>query len=178
MSNDNNENKYFGFAAQLKVGKIGEALAKKALQKIYPTMSILDVSDDKYYQQKGIDFLLKRKFGRKCRPIKVDVKTDWTEQWTGNIAYEIWSNIGKKEGCFITSEADYFVYVFANYDYVVLMDMQRLRAYVDPKIDQYRHCKIKNYRAVGEVALIPLRDICDGKIAVIWPMRMEVPNAQ
>lgn len=172
MSNEKNDNKYFGFEEQLKVGKIGEQLAKKAIKQIYPTMSILDVSSDKYYQAKGIDFLLKRKYGRKCRPLKIDVKADWTEQWTGNIAYEIWSDYGKKEGCFKTSEADYFLYVFPNFGHVLLIDMPRLRAHVEPKINDYRHCKIQNYRAVGEVALIPIREICDGKIAVIWPMMM------
>ncbi len=89
-------------------GKTGEKLVHYALTHNDKIKAVWDVSDDKRYQERDVDFLV---YTLTNQVYGVEVKTDFKAHETGNIYFESESN--GNPGCLERTTADYiYYYVF------------------------------------------------------------------
>lgn len=136
------------FVNSLKAGKIGESFFLTLLHA--SDVVYTDVTDDKDYQKKGIDYLIGSK--------SVDIKFDMRSGDTGNLAFETVSRrrdgILYKEGWLYTSLADSFVYVtilqasvvfflFSKQDILNLLPLGKTRV-------------VNNYGYESEIVAVPI----------------------
>jgi hypothetical protein len=97
----------YSFAQQRSFGKWGERCVLKHLEEHKDIQSVRDVSEEKEWQEKGIDFIIEGQGNDNYWT--ADVKLDMLHQRTGNLFIETMSS-AKKEGCAITTKADKFLY--------------------------------------------------------------------
>ena len=104
------EPREFDFDTQLKLGKIGEKMVMRHLQEKEETIDVKDLSNNPDFQFLGIDFLWVRE--NKSTGIImgtfVDIKTDFLTHSSGKLFIET-NSTAEKEGCMITSKAEYFL---------------------------------------------------------------------
>lgn len=98
-------NKY-GFQRHKKIGKISEEIIIDFFTSC--GYKIEDVRSKKIWQQQNIDLIVRKNRHKKL----IEIKSD-TYYSTGNYFFETFSSIeDNKPGCFISSKADYFYYLF------------------------------------------------------------------
>ena len=142
------------FSESLKEGEIGEHVVWNLLQKQSNIRSVVDVRQDKGFQEQDIDFLVentKRQF------FTVEVKTDFKAHETGNLVYELSSS--GNIGCFERTQAKYIMYYIPASNVVHMIDVQELRTYI--------HKVRPEERLMGDNAtgfLIPLLDLKREKV--------------
>lgn len=102
------EERIYDFKTSNELGKIGEEITEKYLDQSNKVKSYINVTKNKKYQNKDIDFIVKT---NKQKIITIESKAD---QWdTSNIFFETISNIEKNTlGCMYKTEADYVFYYF------------------------------------------------------------------
>lgn len=113
------------FNESLKEGEMGEHVVWNLFIKHPGVKSVVDVRDDKEFQQKDIDFLIEDKF-RQFTPI--EVKTDLKAHETGNIIYEVSTN--NSVGCFEKTQAKYIMYYVPGSRTVYRIDVKAMRTYI------------------------------------------------
>lgn len=113
------------FAESLKFGGYGEHAIWDLFIKQPWVKSIVDVRDDKRFQQKDIDFLIEDK---NRQFTQIEVKTDYKAHQTGNIVYEITTS--NNIGCFEKTQADYIVYFIPKSREAHLINTLILRDYI------------------------------------------------
>ena len=95
------------FVKDLKVGEIGEKVVREYLERL--GYKVENVTNIKEYQNKDIDFIVKKEGFKTELPI--EIKTDTLAHKTGNLAYEFYSNkYIKSKGCFEKTQAKYIFY--------------------------------------------------------------------
>lgn len=144
------------FKESLKDGEYGEHAIWNLLNKMKRTRNVIDVREDKGFQEKDIDFLVED-INRQIT--FVEVKTDYQAQDSGNIVYEV-STSGNK-GCFEKTEAKYVIYFIPKTQVAYFIDVPKLRNYV----------KSTNHRLVsmGDYAkgyLLPIHELSKEKVIV------------
>src|ERR1035437_9070297 len=84
-------------------------MVMKQLQKKDETIDVIDLSQNKSFQFLGIDFLWVRenKATQIIMGTFVDVKTDFVTSRSGKLFIE--TDTSEKEGCMLTSKAEYFL---------------------------------------------------------------------
>ena len=138
----------------IKNGGYGEHAVWNLLTSRETVRSVVDVRNDRGFQEKDIDFLVEN-FNRQFTAI--EVKTDFKAHETGNIVYEL--TTGGNAGCFEKTEADFILYFVPRKKVVYMIDVQRLRAYV--------HNSHFNEVKMGDDAtgfLIPIADLEQAKV--------------
>lgn len=110
----------------LKTGGYGEHAVWNRLIKSKTVRSIVDVREDKAFQEKDIDFLIEN-LDRQFTPI--EVKTDFQAHKTGNIVYEV--STSGNIGCFEKTEAKYIMYFIPESQQVHVLSVQALRKYIE-----------------------------------------------
>ena len=113
------------FEESLKHGGFGEHAIWNMFSKMKTVRSVVDVRDDKVFQEKDVDFLVEnmdRQF------IWVEVKTDFVGHKSGNIVYELTTS--GHTGCFEKTQAKYIVYYFPHAETAHLIDVKKLRNYI------------------------------------------------
>lgn len=157
---------------KLASGKEGVELIMTLLKAKPETVSIEDTQDNPAYQPRGIDFLWHRK-GSDGKLEVVSVEVKWDTYTSGNIAFETVSIVeNKTPGCFLTSEADLWIYCFPGYVRALVIPLRQARDWFLRHQDWYRKrvtsSRDENRREWHtEVALVPIDDLMDG-----------VPNTQ
>lgn len=135
----------------LQRGSLGECIAWDILIKSPKTRSVVDVRDDKKFQQYDVDFLWEnsnRQF------VWIEVKTDYKAHETGNIVYEV--STSGNIGCFEKTCAKYIMYYVVGNATMYYVNCERLKTYV-------KEHPLKEYR-MGDNAigyLIPISDLLD-----------------
>lgn len=135
------------FKKDLKIGEIGKNISLKLFEDNKSISQVIDVRQDKKYQKWNIDFILKTSDNR---TIKIEVKTDAKTRYTGNIAYETYSN--KKYntiGCFEKTRANYILYYVLNTNILYVIDIKKF------KLRVYSH-------RLGELKEVPIGDYAMG----------------
>lgn len=120
------------FAADLADGAIGERAAWDKLQHMQGIRSVVDVRDDKFFQDNDVDFLVES-YSRQF--VWVEVKTDRQADRTGNIAYEV--STSGNEGCLKKTKAAVVFYYLPNTGKMYSIKMRNLRNYIvihEPKL--------------------------------------------
>lgn len=112
--------KIHSFSNSNNIGKLGEAVLHQVLKKA-KIGKIKDVTNDKTYQKKGIDFIIEK------GNIGIDAKLDIQTNNTGNIAIEKISKRQNgeviKEGWAYTSEAHLIAYIYmdtSSFEWVII----------------------------------------------------------
>lgn len=152
---------------KLAAGKEGVDLITTMLKARPETVSIEDTQDNPAYQPKGIDFLWHRKDSDgKVEVVAVEVK--WDTYTSGNIALETVSIVENgTQGCFLTSQADLWIYCFPGYARALVMPLRQARDWFLKNQERYRR-RVTSSRDEGkpqwhtEVALVPIDDLTDG----------------
>ena len=142
------------FSESLKEGESGEHVVWNLLQKQSNIRSVVDVRQDKTFQEQDIDFLVEninRQF------TSIEVKTDFKAHETGNLVYELSSS--NNIGCFERTQAKYIMYYIPASKVVHMIDVEELRTFVYKN----RPDEVK----MGDNAtgfLIPLQELIKRKI--------------
>jgi len=113
------------FSESLKEGESGEHVVWNILSKSTTVRSIVDVRQDKNFQEQDIDFLVEND-KRQFTPI--EVKTDFKAQDTGNIVYEV--STSGHIGCFEKTKAAYIYYYIPAKKVVYMIDVKAFRGYL------------------------------------------------
>ena len=87
--------------------------------------SVVDVRDDKDFQEKDVDFLVEDR-NRQFTPI--EVKTDFRAHETGNIVYELTTS--NHIGCFEKTQAKYIMYFVPESREAHMIDVVAMRTYL------------------------------------------------
>lgn len=151
MGNYNNFNK------ALAAGKVGEDLVLDYMTAIGYHME--DVSGDKDFQKRDIDFLACYKGNR----MAIEVKADSRVAETGNLVVETCTNIdANKKGWFFTTQATHIFFVDVVNNIVHCARMDELKQLY--RTHGYRHYITKQYECgvfykEAQIAIIPLEDV-------------------
>ena len=133
------------FNKSINIGDYGEQIIKSYFETNPNIADVIDVSKDKTYQDKDIDFIVKLKSGKN---ISIELKTDTYD--TGNIFYEAISN---KEhnvlGCMIKSKAKCLLYYFIKTKELYIIDFKAYRKWVNKNNKRFAKKKIKNINKSG-----------------------------
>ena len=144
------------FANDLKAGGSGEHAVWNLFTKMQKVRNVVDVRDDKDFQEKDIDFLVEN-LDRQFTPI--EVKTDFKAHETGNLVYEVTTS--GHIGCFEKTQAKYIAYFIPKAEEVHLVDVKKLRSYI--------HSTQPEPRDMGDNAkgfLLPIEDLKKNKVIV------------
>lgn len=143
------------FNSDVKFGSNGEGIIYNYLLSHPSTVNVIDVTDDKWFQQFDIDFI----HVTDDEVNKIEVKTDRIADKTGNIVYEIFSDKRfHTKGCFEKTHADYIFYYLINTKILYIFNTQELRQWVYEHRDKLRLANMGDY-ALGYI--IPLNDLKD-----------------
>lgn len=138
-------NTVHNFNKSINVGDYGEQIIKSYFKTNPNIVYVIDVSKNKKYQDKDIDFIVKLKNGEN---ISVELKTDTYD--TGNIFYEVISN---KEynvlGCMIKSKAKCLLYYFIKTKELYIIDLKSYRKWINKNNERFAKKKIKNINKRG-----------------------------
>lgn len=128
------------FNKSINTGDYGEQIIKSYFKTNPNIVDVIDVSKDKKYQDKDIDFIVKLKSGE---DITIELKTDTYD--TGNIFYEAISN---KEynvlGCMIKSKAKCLFYYFIKTKELYIIDFKAYKKWVNENNKRFKKKEIKN----------------------------------
>lgn len=113
------------FSESLAEGGYGEHAIWNLFIKQPWVKSVVDVRDDKEFQEKDIDFLVEDK---NRQFTSVEVKTDFKAHETGNIVYEATTNHAL--GCFEKTQAKYIMYFIPGSKEAHMINVVDLRTYL------------------------------------------------
>lgn len=113
------------FSESLKYGEYGEHAIWNLLNKQDEIRSVIDVRQDKGFQEKDIDFWIENQ-QRQFRSI--EVKTDFRAHETGNLAYELTTS--GNVGCLEKTQADIIIFFIPKSRQAHLVKTSVLREYV------------------------------------------------
>lgn len=117
----------YEFGTQFVVGRYGEKLVKAHLRELPEHVALEDVTKDMTWQKRGVDFLWTLSENGRQKTLKLDAKADEKMHQTNNVFIETLSS-KTKLGCFLTSEADYFLMVdVVLHERVVWLPVQRIK---------------------------------------------------
>ena len=144
------------FNSDVQVGNKGENIIYDYLMNHPSTDSLINVSNDSWFQQFDIDFI---QIDGDGDVNKIEVKTDRMADKTGNMVYEIFSDRRTHtKGCFEKTHADYIFYYLINTKVLYIFNTQELREWV------YEHRNELWQTYMGDFAIgyvIPLNDLKD-----------------
>lgn len=133
------------FVKDKKIGKIGEAIVEKLIREVF-NMDLIDVSEDSYWQQFDVDFLVD--------DIQVEVKTDTSI--TPNIFFETVSNKSKgTKGCMLITTADILYYVHTGHEIIFTIPVDEYRLWVMNNQSSMRTVSVRTSNAEG--ILVPIK---------------------
>lgn len=116
------------FEESLKEGGYGEHAIWNLFIKQPWVRSVVDVRDDKEFQEKDIDFLVEDK---NRQFTSIEVKTDFVAHKTGNIVYEV--QTGRNVGCFEKTQAKYIMYYVPENREAHMINVVALRSYLQER---------------------------------------------
>lgn len=138
-------NTVHNFNKSISVGDYGEQIIKSYFETNPNIVDVIDVSKDKTYQDKDIDFIVKLKSGEN---ISVELKTDTYD--TGNIFYEAISNQEYNVlGCMIKSKAKCLFYYFIKTKELYIIDFKEYKKWVNKNNARFAKKRIKNINRCG-----------------------------
>ena len=149
------------FNSDIQIGNKGENIIYNYLLNHPSTDNLIDVSNDKWFQQFDIDFIQIDGGGDVN---KIEVKTDRLADKTGNMVYEIYSDRRTyAKGCFEKTQANYIFYYLINTNILYIFDTQELREWI------LKHQHNLKLVEMGDFALgyiIKLNDLKDISIKI------------
>ena len=144
------------FNSDIQIGNKGEIIIYNYLLNHPSTDMLVNVSNDKWFQQFDIDFV---QIDGDGNANKIEVKTDRVADKTGNMVYEYWSDRRTySAGCFEKTQADYIFYYLINTKVLYIFNTQELREWVHKHKNDLWQTYMGDF-AMGYV--IPFNDLKD-----------------
>lgn len=101
-------------------------------------IEVINVENNKDYQEKDIDLLVVKKEDLKEKVVRIEIKVD-RYHTTGNFFFETVSNTLKEtNGCFMYSEADLLFYYFINIQKLYILPMKETRDWFIENVDRFK----------------------------------------
>ena len=142
------------FNSDIQIGNKGEDIIYNYLLNHPSTDTLINVTEDKWFQNFDIDFIQLDIDGNIN---KIEIKTDRLADKTGNMVYEIFSDKRTyTKGCFEKTEADYIFYYLINTNILYIFNTYELRQWVEEHKDKLRLANMGDY-ALGYI--IPLNEL-------------------
>lgn len=161
------------FDKQNKIAKIGEDIVKKSIEALYLDITfpkkfqkVIDVSEDKEYQDKDIDILILTRInpGRVESTQSFEIKTDLRTASTGNLFIETVTkrDSGKETiGWINKTTADYLLYYVPQDNVFYNINMDAIRKFIKEKHPKYVETYNKKEKAKNCGYLISIQKIQD-----------------
>lgn len=126
---------YKKFKEDIERGKVGENVCITLFKNM--GCEVNPVTEDTDFQKDDVDCLVE--FRGQNEATHIEIKTDYQAHYTGNIAYEVISNIDYRTiGCFEKTKAKYICYVVYGNRKIYLLDTQTLKNDVKNHKGEYR----------------------------------------
>ena len=143
------------------------------------TVEVIDVENNRHFQQKDIDLIWKYRHKGKILEKKIEIKADRYHH-TGNYFFETTSNASKgTPGCFLYTEADYVFYYFLDVKELHILPMPGVRDWFRERLEQFRETYTttpcgnnEHYKTIGR--LVP-RHIAIEQLKSIRVLTLEIP---
>lgn len=137
------------FYESLQEGKVGEKMVEQYL--LSTGWSVEDTSKDKEYQDKDIDFIVKK--GR--MEIPIEVKYDSVINYTENFFIEVISCVRIDSlGWFHKTHAEYIWYIDKEEDIAYVFKTKDMEDYIENNFTQRRKCTDGSKTSVGIIVNI------------------------
>ena len=135
----------YNFPDRLGIGKRGEQIFEQHAKNSQEVIDIKDVSNERKYFSKGIDYIIKKRNGA---IVNIDVKCDTYS--SGNFFIEIGYDDGRS-GCIYTTEADYWFYIFVKQEPMEAwwLNIERVREYMESYGAGWFNCHVRNIDRAG-----------------------------
>lgn len=128
------------FKKSIVVGAEGETLIKNWLHQNPKVTDVVDVSEDKKYQNQDIDFVVHTSDGGS---FTVELKTD--TYTSGNIFFETMSNVEHNvKGCMYKSQADFLLYYFTETRELYMLRLEEYRKWFEENISHFKKKAFRN----------------------------------
>jgi hypothetical protein len=135
-----------GFSRDLEMGNRYCNGYIQYLREKYPDANIVNLSDNKEYQSKDIDFSIEREFSFKLVEFKADTKISKT----GNLYLEIVSSLlSGTKGWFLYCEADVLVYMDTVNLLLYKIDRMELKKLIINEMNTFKVTKAMTYNKVN-----------------------------
>ena len=144
------------FENSLKNGGIGEHVFWNHYIHMEDVRSIVDVRDDRQFQEYDVDFLVEV---RNRQFLWYEVKTDFKAHETGNIVYEL-STAGHI-GCFEKTKAQYIAYYVVHSEILYIISVKCLRQFVRFPVEPLQKVKMGDH---AEGYKLPIADLIKYKV--------------
>ena len=145
------------FNTDIQIGNKGENIIYDYLMNHPSTDSVVNVSNDTWFQQFDIDFIWQ---DTEYNIFKIEVKTDRFADRTGNMVYEVYSDKRThSKGCFEKTEADYIFYYLINSKTLYVFNTKELREWVLEHIDDLKQTDMGDNAFGYVIRLGDLKDI-------------------
>lgn len=157
------------------VAAIKEFLSSNLVVRLWlPTHSIRDVRRDPRFQKRGIDLLWNYSVGGKRAAISVEVKAD-RQARTGNVFLETISDVDRNvPGCFLTSEATWYFYYFAETGRLLCMPVHIVRPWFEANLESFGERLVRSRRGrrtwKTKGRLVPI-SVLVSRFLSIWEFR-------
>lgn len=118
--------KSYSMKGQKELSDLGIVVSLGVLERNPNVFEVTNVENDRYYQEKDIDLLVKMKIKESKGWVGIEVKCDSYK--SGNLYFETISNINKNTlGCLLYSEAHFLFYYFEKLEELYILPMQSFR---------------------------------------------------
>ena len=149
------------FNSDIQIGNKGENIIYNYLLNHSSTDMLINVSNDKWFQQFDIDFV---QIDGEGNANKIEVKTDRLADKTGNMIYELVSDRRTyTQGCFEKTQADYIFYYLVNTRILYIFNTLELRQWVTENAENLILANVGDF-ALGYI--IPLSNLKNISIKV------------
>jgi hypothetical protein len=153
--------KKYTFSSKNKYSKKGINLVTKYLESLDETLKVINLEEDKRFQDKDIDLLQIKK----DVAISIEVKTD--DYKSGNFFFETTSNKELETlGCFLKSKAKYFYYYFIKYDTLFILPLKKCQKWFLDNIEEFKEISTSTIGNNGEYShttvgrIVEIKRIC------------------
>jgi hypothetical protein len=147
------------FNNSIQVGSEGEEIILSYIKRLKSVKHAISVVDDPFYRAKDIDFVITTTSGEE---ITYELKTEPTANRTENFFYEYISNVSKNTvGCFLYSEADYWMSFIPQTGMLYVFPTEQCREYV---LKKAKYLPLKNVRNTGKLTqgkVINIDEVCE-----------------
>lgn len=147
------------FKESLEVGSGGERLIESFIWTLPSIKKVENVSGVEKYRAKDIDFVVTT---TQDDIVTYELKTEPTAYYTGNFFYEYVCNVEKKTpGCFIFSEADYWMSFIPQSGMLYVFPLIEYREYVLESAKNFNLISVYNQGKQTRGKVLKISDVCN-----------------
>lgn len=146
------------FAESVQVGSEGEKIIELFINTLKSVSNVENVTEDVDYRAIDVDFVVTTLSGDK---IYYELKTEPTAHRTGNFFYEYICNVKRDtEGCFIFSQADFWMSFIPQSGLLYIFPLEKYREYVLEKAKNLPLLLVHNTGKYTKGKVLNIQKVC------------------